>query len=71
MVNLASFLESKCRVSLYDDVLLVSGRHLFDCLVNKLHLDSGENHLLHIFEQLGGRQNLVLLSSERLGWALD
>lgn len=71
MVDFASFLESKCRVSLYDDALLISGRHLFDCLVNKLHLDSGENHLLYIFEHLGSRQHLVLLSSERLGWALD
>jgi hypothetical protein len=55
VIDLARFFKAQSCVSFNDDGLLISGRHFFDCLVNKFHLDCSQDHLLDIFEHLSSR----------------
>jgi hypothetical protein len=51
VVTFSLFSEMSSSKSVNIDVFLASAFKLFNCLVNKLHLNFGQNHALHLVKQ--------------------
>lgn len=68
MVDLAALFEHGGIDTVNGDAAVARvGRKFADRVVHKLHLDLGQNHMLHVIEKLTGRLALHILSLQSFG----